>query len=250
MSKLITEIDISNAAKNNITTLTIEKGTVVTPLAKDAARSLGITLIQGTVEIPATSKPTSAAVASSTCEILALMEQYTKTVWEKEPEDLISLRKQTLPPMGNMPCVLYCSFNLFWLGETMQIWRLAAQKKTAPLKSICFSLAQEFARHASRLSKWHVPDTQQLVNKLQTYFCACGPKSETEAIEVLTKAMLALDRMQNWIDSAIPWSRMDKSLGGLNSVWNGGGQVSRGNMNEEQMTAMVENVIKKIIEGM
>ena len=251
MSNLITEIEIRNAAKNNITTLTVEKGTIVTPLAKDAARSMGITLIQSTIAAaPATNKPASATASLTTANMLTAMDQFTKEIWDKEPEDLKSLKMQTLPPMGNMPCVLYCSFNLFWLGETMQVWRMAAQKKTASLKNICFSLEQEIGRHAARLTKWHVPAVQQLVDKLQGYFSACGPKSETEAVEVLTKAMVAIDRMQNWIDLSIPWSRMDKSLGGLNSVWNGNGQLSSGNMNEEKMKAMVESVVKKIIEGM
>lgn len=157
----------------------------------------------------------------TTAEILAEIETYFQSVWAKKPEDMATLEALTLPPMGNMPCTLYCSFNLFWLGESMQAMRAAAQKQSASLETICFAIAEEFGRHASRLVKWHVPHTEALVVKLQDYFAACTPVSYEEFITVITKALVAIDTMQNWIDSAIPWSKMDAALGGLNHVWTG-----------------------------
>ena len=141
---------------------------------------------------------------------------FFKSSWGKEPEDLKSLEALELPPMGNMPCMLYCSFNLFWLGESFQFLRASAKDGSADLKTLCWTASEECKRHASRLCKWNVPATEKLVIDLGEYFSGGAAGSADEFAEVITKALVAIDTMQNWIDAEIPWARMDKSLGGVN----------------------------------
>lgn len=152
----------------------------------------------------------------TTKEILEEIDSYFNSSWGKEPDDLKSLEALELPPMGNMPCTLYCSFNLFWLGESFQFLRASAKDGSADLKTLCWTASEECKRHASRLSKWSVPATEKLVIDLGEYFAGITPANEEEFSEVITKALVAIDTMQNWIDAEIPWARMDKSLGGVN----------------------------------
>jgi hypothetical protein len=42
------------------------------------------------------------------------LREFTVDRWIGEPPDVAALRRFTLPPMGNLPCVLYCNFDLFW----------------------------------------------------------------------------------------------------------------------------------------
>ena len=41
------------------------------------------------------------------------LREFTVDRWIGEPPDVAALRRFTLPPMGNLPCVLYCNFDLF-----------------------------------------------------------------------------------------------------------------------------------------
>lgn len=152
----------------------------------------------------------------TTKDILEEINGRFNSAWAKKPEDLKSLEALELPPMGNMPCMLYCSFNLFWLGESFQFLRASAKDGSADLKTLCWTASEECRRHASRLSKWSVPSTEKLVIDLGEYFAGDGAESTEEFTEVITKALVAIDTMQNWIDAEIPWARMDKSLGGVN----------------------------------
>src|SRR4029079_14898741 len=40
------------------------------------------------------------------------LREFTCDGWIGEPPDVAALRRFTLPPMGNLPCVLYCNFDL------------------------------------------------------------------------------------------------------------------------------------------
>ncbi|MGN1422883.1 MAG: hypothetical protein ACI4XA_05865 [Oscillospiraceae bacterium] len=151
-----------------------------------------------------------------TSEILSEIESFFNAAWGKEPSDLKSLEALELPPMGNMPCMLYCSFNMFWIGESFQFLRAAAKDKTASLETLCWTASEECRRHASRLCKWNVPETEKLVIDLGEYFAGGGVSGYDEFIEVITKALVAIDTMQNRVDAEIPWARMDKALGGVN----------------------------------
>ena len=54
-------------------------------------------------------------------ELVAELRQFTADRWGGEPPDVQRLRTFSLPPMGNLPCVLYCNFDLFWAGEQLQV---------------------------------------------------------------------------------------------------------------------------------
>ena len=49
------------------------------------------------------------------------LRRFTAERWAGEPADVTRLRGFSLPPMGTMPCVLYCNFDLFWAGEQLQV---------------------------------------------------------------------------------------------------------------------------------
>ncbi len=256
MSRLITECEIRNAAQNGITFLNIEPGTIVTPLARDTAQSLGLRLGYEAGKKEANIKADAAftgKAAPATSKMIGLLDDYLKRIWPAEPPDLKNLRKFKLPPMGNMPCVLYASFNLFWLGESMQVWRAAAQKRAIPLKELSYVVSQDMGRHAGRLAKWQMEETVEIIRLLEKYFASQGPQSHEDCVTVLTRALVALDRMQNWIDAVIPWSKMDEALKGLRTL---GTYEQTGDgfhpqaINEERMQMLIDKVVKQIIREM
>jgi hypothetical protein len=73
-------------------------------------------------------------------------------------------------------------------------------------------LAGLLERHAARLEKWSMTETVALERMLAQYFKGKGPASEEEFLAVVEHAMIALDRVQSWIDGLLPWSELDARL--------------------------------------
>jgi len=67
-------------------------------------------------------------------------------------------------------------------------------------------------RHAGRLAKWKLINTVKLVKELAAYFAGNGPRSHAQIAAVCEGAMLAIDRLNTWIDAMIPWSDLDAKL--------------------------------------
>ena len=67
--------------------------------------------------------------------------------------------------MGNLPCVLYCNFDLFWAGEQLQVVRQAALDGDLRLPELCSVTAMMLERTAARTAKWEMPETVALLRR-------------------------------------------------------------------------------------
>ncbi len=152
------------------------------------------------------------ASAHSTSTILERLESFSRRNWRKEPADVARLRGHSLPPMGNMPPVLYANFNTFWLGENIQVVRQLALEKALPPSALNKMAAALLNRHAARLTKWKLTATVRLVRELADYFEAGGAKNHRDVVRVCEATMLAMDRVNSWIDAMIPWAQFDRKL--------------------------------------
>ena len=150
--------------------------------------------------------------ARTTKDMLARLEGFSRRNWSKEPGDVTRLRKHRLPPMGNFPGVFYANFNTFWLGENIQVVRQLALDGEMEVKELNRMAAALLRRHAGRLAKWKLTNTVKLVKELADYFAGNGARSHAQIAAICEGAMLALDRVNAWIDAMIPWSDLDAKL--------------------------------------
>jgi hypothetical protein len=236
---VITEKDVSAALAAGKRELVLPPGTILTPLARDLIAKEQVTVrwqdAEAAAGAPKTS-PTGCLSGSTYClrcgaclspayrdreqrrpigdtqAMLVELEEFTRAVWEQEPRDIRELRSFSLPPMGNLPCVFYANFDLFWAGENLQVCRILAQQQAIPLKALCVALGALLERHAARLAKWKMEDTVSLLRGLSLFFKQAQPGNYEEFIAVVEAAMVALDRVQSWIDGMLPWSHLDSGL--------------------------------------
>jgi hypothetical protein len=113
--------------------------------------------------------------------------------------------------MGNLPCVLYACFNLFWLGEELQVARQLARDQSLPMFSIQKILSSLLLRHAGRLEKWDMTESSELLKRLSDLFLH-EVKSPGACLAVIDQVLVAVDRLQSWVDAAVPWARLDSRL--------------------------------------
>jgi hypothetical protein len=151
-------------------------------------------------------------------DMLAKLNKFNLKVWVNEPQDVNTIREIKKPPMGNMPCVLYANFNLFWLGEGLQVWRAIAKERKFEIDVLSNILSELLKRHITRLSKWGMQDTIEILYALQLFFQRRIVQNHGDLVKILDAAMIALNRVQNWIDAIIPWPEMDQKLSGLRRV--------------------------------
>ena len=150
--------------------------------------------------------------ATETTAIVDRLERFAQRNWRSEPGDITRLRTHSLPPMGNLPPVLYANFNTFWMGENIQVVRQLALDKALPPAALNQMAAALLNRHAGRLAKWKLTNTVKLVRELAAYFEAGGAKNHGEVVQVCEAAMVAFDRINAWIDAMIPWAQFDKKV--------------------------------------
>ena len=155
-----------------------------------------------------TSFPTSQPETSLTPRV----RSFLANVWAVEPPDVRALRDFKRPLMGNLPCVLYACFDLFWASENLQVCRDMARRRTLSLSDLNRMTAALLARTRSRLAHWDMKDTVALLDESVTYFSRGGPLTTEEYMSITQDLLLALDRVQSWIDAMIPWSKLDRSL--------------------------------------
>ena len=148
----------------------------------------------------------------STARVLGELRACIARCWLHEPADIATLRTISRPPMGNLPCCFYANFNLFWAGESMQVCRQQVKDGILPVQVVSAMLAGLLERHAARLEKWSMTETVALERMLAHYFKGKGPASSEEFLAVVEHAMIALDRVQSWIDGLLPWSELDARL--------------------------------------
>ena len=153
-----------------------------------------------------------AEMEHSTARVLGELRNFIARCWLHEPADIATLRSISRPPMGNLPCCFYANFNLFWAGENLQVCRQQVKDGMLAVPVVCQMLAGLLERHAARLEKWSMTETVALERMLAQYFKGKGPASEEEFLAVVEHAMIALDRVQSWIDGLLPWSELDARL--------------------------------------
>lgn len=149
---------------------------------------------------------------ADTARALDELRRFTEAVWRNEPADITALRNVTRPPMGNLPCCLYANFNLFWAGEELQVCRQMVKDGTVAVPVVIQMAAGLLERHAARLEKWSMSETVALIRMLVQYFKGKGPANSEEFLAIVESALIALDRVQSWIDGILPWSQLDARL--------------------------------------
>ncbi len=251
VSTVITRNDIVEYASAGKKRLVVQHGGLVTPLARDLAAEHAIELVwasevNGTrgsgsthqLELaspqrtfagqsgqtaltclrcssclePAFYERALSEMEHTTARVLGELRAYIARCWLHEPADIIQLRSISRPPMGNLPCCFYANFNLFWAGENLQVCRQLVKEGVLPVQVVCQTVAGLLERHAARLEKWSMTETVALERMLAQYFKGKGPASSEEFLAVLEHTLIALDRVQSWIDGLLPWNELDARL--------------------------------------
>ena len=248
VTSVVTRSDIEAFAKAGKKRLLVKHGGLVTPLARDLAAEHDLEIVwagesnardsngsKAQTQHALTSASTDGKSAltclrcssclepafyeralsemeHSTARVLGELRAYIARCWLHEPADIATLRAISRPPMGNLPCCFYANFNLFWAGESMQVCRQQVKDSILPVQVVCAMLAGLLERHAARLEKWSMTETVALERMLAHYFKSKGPASSEEFLAVVEHAMIALDRVQSWIDGLLPWSELDARL--------------------------------------
>lgn len=145
-------------------------------------------------------------------ELVDELRAFTAENWVGEPPDVTRLRSFSLPPMGNLPCVLYCNFDLFWAGEQLQVCRQAALSGDLRLPELTEVSALLLERIAARTAKWEMVDTVALIRKAASVLREWSPDSAQEFAIVIEHLMMAIDRIQAAVDAIIPWNDLDKGV--------------------------------------
>ena len=247
VTSVVTRSDIEAFAKEGKKRLLVRHGGLITPLARELAAEHGLEIVWGSESNTGDASKTQAGHAltsassqsgksaltclrcssclepafyeralsemeHSTARVLGELRAYIARCWLHEPADIATLRTISRPPMGNLPCSFYANFNLFWAGESMQVCRQQVKDGILPVQVVSTMLAGLLERHAARLEKWSMTETVALERMLAQYFKGKGPASSEEFLAVVEHAMIALDRVQSWIDGLLPWNELDARL--------------------------------------
>lgn len=145
-------------------------------------------------------------------DLVEELRRFTAERWIGEPPDVARLRSLSLPPMGNLPCVMYCNFDLFWAGEQLQVCRQAALDKDLRLPELAEVSSLLLERVAARTSKWEMPDTVDLLRKAADVLRNWRPEEPEEFAVVIEHLMIAINRVQAAVDAIIPWNELDRAV--------------------------------------
>jgi hypothetical protein len=148
----------------------------------------------------------------SAAELVDELRRFTAEHWVGEPPDVTRLRSFALPPMGNLPCVLYCNFDLFWAGEQLQVCRQAALTADLRLPELTEVSALLLDRIAARTAKWEMTETVALIRRAASVLRAWRPATAEEFAVVIEHLMMAIDRIQAAVDAIIPWNELDSAV--------------------------------------
>src|SRR5262245_58755801 len=148
----------------------------------------------------------------SATELVEELRQFTTERWVDEPPDVTRLRTFSLPPMGNLPCVLYCNFDLFWAGEQLQVCRQAALEGDLRLPELTEVSALLLDRIAARTAKWEMAETVTLIRRAADVLRNWRPDTAQEFAVVIEHLMMAIDRIQAAVDAIVPWNELDGAV--------------------------------------
>lgn len=148
----------------------------------------------------------------SATDLVEELREFTAQRWVGEPPDVTRLRSFSLPPMGNLPCVLYCNFDLFWAGEQLQVCRQAALAGDLRLPELTEVSALLLDRVAARTAKWEMTETVALIRRAAEVLREWRPDTAEEFAVVIEHLLMAIDRIQAAIDAIIPWNELDRGV--------------------------------------
>lgn len=186
----------------------------VLPEDLDRAQAAGRRILEAgalPVSIRMKGSPAAAAApepAGAEGDVAAALRAATHGIWSSEPADIVAMRSHSRPPMGNMPCVLYSNFDLFWGTENLHVARALAAE--LPAEHAGRVAAAYLLRTEDRLSKWGFAEATGLLRRAAE--AAEGTSSTDELTELLDAANVYLNRLGSWVDAMIPWNDMDDSL--------------------------------------
>jgi hypothetical protein len=145
-------------------------------------------------------------------ELVDELRRFTAEQWIGEPVDVRRLRSFSLPPMGNLPCVVYCNFDLFWACEQLQVVRNAALAGELAPADLARMASLLLDRTAARTAKWEMTSTVALLRRAAAAFRDWEPESAGELSTVIEHLMMAIDRVQAAVDAIIPWNDLDRGV--------------------------------------
>jgi hypothetical protein len=148
----------------------------------------------------------------SATELVEELRRFTAERWVGEPPDVTRLRTFSLPPMGNLPCVLYCNFDLFWAGEQLQVCRQAALEGDLRLPELTEVSALLLERIAARAAKWEMTETVALIRRAAEVLREWRPDTAQEFAVVIEHLLMAIDRVQAAVDAIVPWNELDRAV--------------------------------------
>jgi hypothetical protein len=148
----------------------------------------------------------------SAAALVEELRRFTAERWVGEPADVARLRAFSLPPMGNLPCVLYCNFDLFWAGEQLQVCRQAALDGDLRLPELAEVTGLLLERTAARAAKWEMPETVALLRRAAHILPSWRPDTTQEFAVVVEHLLMAVNRIQAAVDAIIPWNDLDRAV--------------------------------------
>ena len=234
--KVITQAEVDAAVAAGRRTLVVASGTLVTPLAREAAAAKCVEIVVGSAPAGGGTAQVGCVLGSSYCvecgacvqpafyerrpwplagdldAMVQRIQSFALAVWPQEPADVRALRAVKKPPMGNLPCVFYANANLFWSGENIQVARELAKSGKLPMDHLNGHLAASLTRHAGRLSKWGFDETIGLFKDVISFLEQGGAKDYRSFAYLCEQLMIAVDRVQSWVDRMIPWNDLDAGV--------------------------------------
>jgi len=148
----------------------------------------------------------------SAAALVGELRRFTAERWVGEPPDVVRLRSFSLPPMGNLPCVLYCNFDLFWAGEQLQVCRQAALDGDLRLPELAEVTGLLLERTAARTAKWEMTETVALLRRAADILREWRPDTTQEFAVVVEHILMAVNRIQAAVDAIIPWNELDRAV--------------------------------------
>ena len=145
-----------------------------------------------------------------TPEAVARLQSGLEEIWENEPSDVAELRHLRRPPFGNMPCVLYANFDLFWAVESLHVCRSLAggDRLTGPQAGhVAGSIVRQVR---SRLAHWGFPRACGVLDDAASALESAPSRQQVRAL--VEGALLYAGRLQSWVDAIVPWADLDDSV--------------------------------------
>ena len=130
-------------------------------------------------------------------------------IWSHEPEDVSALRSFERPPMGNMPCVLYANFDLFWIVENLLVFRGLASDEALSPKQLVRTMAALTRKTQSRLAHWGFPEACALLERVSDHLYRSPRPTRRGLVALIDSLVLYTNRLQSWVDAMAPWGDMD-----------------------------------------